>query len=1439
MIHLHTHTMYSLRDSIIRIDELIQKLKELGQESIAITEHGRNLGTVAIYKQMNEANIKYIHGCEVYICDDVSIKDKDSRYYHLVLLCKNEIGRLNLNKLMSISEHPDNFYYKPRIDFNMLKKHSDGLVCLSACMAGEISRFLEKDDEEEATKRALKYKSIFKDDYYLEIQSHMESSQISQNKKIIKLAKKLNIEVVVTCDAHYINKEDKNYQNKYAFNGKYKEDGEAYVDCFIQSEEEVIERLNYLQPNVISQAIRNTHKIADKCNVQIPLSAPIMPHLDVPTEFSDSTEWLMSVCKKGFIEKLNINYDTKQIFDISKMSIRYIYDEFGEFVRAEEYQLTQNEIREYIERFDYEINSLHRMGFIDYILLVYSYANIAKRRGIARGSSGGSLVCYVSNITNIDPIEHKLYFERFIDVGALDLLESGEITQKELKIPDIDLDFSSDSCVEVLDFLVQKYGEDNVASIGRFGTNKTKGTIRDMCKVFDISLEQEDEIAKSFGEYELEEIDMMISGDIPMLKSAKEAISNIKKHKELFDYVRKLIGLPKSFGLHPCFTKGHKVKVVNGYKNIEDIKIGDLVYTHKGNLKKVIRCSFKESDDLYNIKVTGSKLLKVTGNHPFYCRKRIETINKKRSYDIPKWIDTKDLNTGDLIGIYVNNNSIIDVPDTNLPTHLEDFWWIVGRFVGDGWTTNIKGRKECRTEICCNKNNGEIKGIEEKFLKLNISYRITEKETAINLISQSKDLNKFFVQFGKYAHGKKIPDFIINLPENYLKIFLDGYFSADGSVNKKGYQTFKTVSLDLALGLQQCIYKVYKTSVSMNVIPACTEKIQGRIVQSKEKYNLCFKKYTTKRDRSFYSDGYLWTPVKKVSKTEKKDTVYNITVLDDSSYVIENLCVHNCGRIISTKELDFFTPSCYDSTGVRFLQGDMYDVEDLGLVKIDVLGLRTIDQEYETLEMSGENIEFINSKQDFSDNKVLDVFRNGDTVGIFQMSSFEMRNTLKKMNVQGIEDLSIANALYRPGAMAYIDNFCRRRKGEESFKYLHPDLEPILKSTYGIIVFQEQLIEIGRLAKIRNPDKLRKATGKKDIKLLNQVKPELETNLKSMGWSQEQFNQLWTDMIEFSKYSFNKSHSSAYGIIAYMTAKQKAYYPKEFYAGLLNSYHKKSSFVKDTANEIVEDMSKHNILFNKLDFRTDHRKCSVNKRGVNYSIGLIKGCNTTIAENLYSMSKNQYSTFVDILLDIYKNKVLNNAQLSTLIKLDYFSEFGNIRELLSILDVVRQFKFGESKTIKKDKINSESMLELLQKYGSDKNAKNEELKSFKILNMDGLLKECEIKIKEMNMEDLSFKLKIEAQQEFLGYISLVSGKAEDRPKLYVKEVYQARRKKDNKTFGINILCQSIGSGKQNRYTIFNKALNKNGQVKVGDIIHCTQWSSSNGYFTIDDYFHVI
>lgn len=1085
--------MFSLRDSIITPDDLVNRLKEVGQNAVAITDHGGSLGGVALYKRLKEENIKYIHGCEFYICDDVKIKDKDSRYYHLVVLCMNDIGRKNLNILISKSERPENKYYKPRIDFEILKQNSDGLIIMSACLAGEVSRYIQSGNYEKAKSTALKYKNHFGNRYYLEIQSHRDETQISVNKEIYKLCIETGIKCVVTTDAHYTWEEDRDYQNKYAFNGAYKEDGEAYVDCFIQSENDVKDRLQYFSGDVVGSLIKTTHEIADRCNVDMPLAAPIMPKVNTPNEFCNNREWLECICKDGFKKKLNINCDNGSLDDPSRVLYRNVYDDDGEFVETIEYQLSQEEIKQYIDRYYYELDSLDRMGFLDYILLVYSYANVAKRRGIARGSGGGSLVCYLSNITNIDPIEHGLYFERFIDVGALPRLEAGEITAKELKIPDIDLDFSGGSCKDVLKYLYNKYGEENVASIGKFGTNHTKGTIRDMCKVLGIDLQTEDMIAKSFESYEIDEIDNLISAGEKIPDSAKEAVAYINKYPELFKYVRKLNGLPKSFGLHAC------------------------------------------------------------------------------------------------------------------------------------------------------------------------------------------------------------------------------------------------------------------------------------------------------------------------------------------------------GKVIATRPLDEFLPSCYDGNGIRFLQGDMHDVEDVGLVKVDILGLRTLDQEYDTMEMTGKDGEYINPKtQDFSDPKVLSIFRSGDTTGIFQFSSYGMKQTLKKMNVKGIEDLAIANALYRPGAMPYIDNFCNRRNGKESFEFLHPDLENILKNTYGIIVFQEQLIEIGRLAKIHNPDLLRKATGKKNPKLLNEVKPELEENLKLRGWTQEQFDTLWSDMLEFSKYSFNKAHAAAYAILAYITAKQKAYYPSEFFAGLCNSYLGESSFVKDNAEEIIQDMDKHKVRLAPFSFRNDNRKCSVINGNVVYAIPLIRDCNDALANALYKIKDSHYEYFWGLLKEIYGIGA-QKTQVQILIKLGFFSEFGGAKQLLRIYDLFEYFKQGDAKQIKKSKLSDGDFLySTVKKYSTDVGANGKELASFKILNINGIMNDCESYILSLNIEDFDYKNQIANQQEFLGFTSLVSGKEDDRPKLYVKKISPLYRKKDNAQFGYSVVAKSIGSGKETRYTIFNSVFKKS-PVSEGDVIFCSSYSREGKYFKINDY----
>lgn len=1095
MVHTHLHTMYSLRDSIIRPEELVKRLKEIGQTAVAVTDHGSSLGGVSIYQLLKANEIKYIHGCEVYICDNISEKDKDSKYYHLVLLCKNDKGRINLNRLISLSNRPENFYYKPRIDFKMLSEYKDGILVTSACIAGEIGRTI-LSDYQQARETALKYKAEFVNDYFLEIQAHTDNEQIQVNKAVVQLAKELDIPVVVTCDAHYVYEKDRKYQSKYAFGGSYKEDEESYIDCFVQSETEVRERLAYLPQEIVDTAIRNTDIIADRCNVEMPISAPIMPEVKVPAEFKTSKEWLLSLCENGARTKLG--------FDI-------------------------RDDKKYSNRLDYEIDMLSRMGFLDYILLVYSYSHKGSIRGIARGSGGGSLVNYLTDITDIDPIEHNLFFERFIDVGAVTALESGEITAKELKIPDIDLDFSKTSCEDVLKWMHDTYGEDKVASIGKFGTNQTKGTIRDMCKVLDIPLETADKIAKSFGEYEIDEIVNMINGTIPIENSAKTAIGYVKSYPELFEYVQKLNGLPKSFGLHAC------------------------------------------------------------------------------------------------------------------------------------------------------------------------------------------------------------------------------------------------------------------------------------------------------------------------------------------------------GKIISVRDLDEFLPSCYDKSGIRFLQGDMHDVEDVGLVKVDVLGLRTLDAVYDTLEMSGESKEFLNTKQDFTDDKVLDIFRNGDTVGIFQFSSAGMKQTLKKMDVRGIEDLSIANALYRPGSLKFIDDFCDRRQGKVSFEYLHPDLEPILNNTYGIMVFQEQLIQIGRMAGIHNPDLLRKATGKKNPKLLAQVKPELESKLKDRGWTQQQFDTLWEQMLEFAKYSFNKAHSSAYAILGYMTAKQKAYYPAEFYAGLCNSYIGKSEFVKEEADEIISDAEEHDIKIAPFNFRQDHRKCRVVDGQIVYAIPLIKDCSTACAEAVYDCADKQYPNFFSLLSDLY-SKGINKKQADIMIKLGFFAEFGGAKFLMKVKTVFESLKDGDIKSITKAKVSdsqfadifnrhckqtdkkwsftseeyerADKLSKLLQKKAktngetADTKTTLESYERIKVAEHDKVMKNVLTDIYTILLplkeDDFSFKQKSSDSLDVLGFTHITTGKEADRRKLFVKSVVPLKNKESKSVWGYAIFTKSIGSGKNGRLTVPAKVYDTDNITK-GDIIYATSVNKKGNWWYLNDY----
>lgn len=809
-INLHLHSSYSLLDGMSKIEDIVQRVKSSRQKSFALSEHGNVFSSVKAHKLAKKEGLKHIYAMEAYITENRFIKDKNKRYYHLTILAKNERGRLNLNKLSSLG-YLEGMFYKPRIDHELLELHKEGLIILSGCPAGELQNALTSGDYDnfseitESNKDKAKevigwYRSVFGSDYYLEIQAHRDERQQKINRVIVNLAHELNIPYVATTDSHYTSEEDKELHNIFIQIGTNREAGETYDDCFIMTAQQVYDRLDSLTPDERELAVRTSLLIADKCNVDLPLSEPIIPHVDIPEGFDNEIAYLKELINKGWKRR-----------EIKR----------------------RKDVQSYKERLNYEFNAITKMGFEGYFLLVESYVNSVTRRGIARGSSGGSLIAYLLGVTEIDPIKYGLYFERFIDVGALDQLESGEITRKELKIPDIDSDFGTSDRDKVVKFITEKYGEDKFAAIGQFGYIWDKSAVKDVGRVLNIPFSVTNMMTQQMGDLTIE-----------YMREAGVNTHWFEEYPKLFEYAEKIAGLPKSFGVHPC------------------------------------------------------------------------------------------------------------------------------------------------------------------------------------------------------------------------------------------------------------------------------------------------------------------------------------------------------GKIISIKEIDYYT-AVASNDGTIVFQGDMDDTDDLGLVKVDILGLKSLDVIYDTLDMIGEDYDYIDpDKLDFSDENVLNLFREARTDGVFQMESIGMKETLRKVEPDTIDDLGVVNALFRPSSMKFIDHYADRKKGLEEVSYLHKNLEDILNETNGIWVFQEQMITLAKLSGMRSPDTIRKAIGKKRLDLMEKCKDELFDGLRKLNWNEDQLATLWQEMIDFSSYSFNKAHSSSYAIIGWQMAKLKHYHPVEFMTALLNSKIGKI----DELSHYISECQRMNIKVNVPDINKSQRK---------------------------------------------------------------------------------------------------------------------------------------------------------------------------------------------------------------------------------------------------------
>ena len=540
--HLHVHTEYSLLDGSNKIKEYVKRVKELGMNSAAITDHGVMYGVIDFYRAAKEEGIKPIIGCEVYVAPN-SRYDKETtggedRYYHLVLLAENNTGYENLMKIVS-KGFTEGYYYKPRVDMEVLQKYHEGIIALSACLAGEVARYIQKGLYEEAKKMALKYQQCFgKGNYFLELQDHGMPQQATVNQALLRMSRELEIPLVATNDVHYTYAEDEKSHDillciqtgkKLSDENRMRYEGGQY---FVKSEEEMKGLFPYAW-----EAVENSQRIADRCNVEIEFGVTKLPHFEVPEGFSSET-YLYKLCYDGLKERYGrkksseIHSDTKALVSESEGA-----DKLEENEELYMYQPAGDTGQTLKERLEYELDVIKRMGYVDYFLIVWDFINYARSQGIpvgpGRGSAAGSIVSYCLHITNIDPIKYSLLFERFLN-------------PERVSMPDIDIDFCFERRQEVIDYVGEKYGADKVVQIVTFGTMAAKGVIRDVGRVMDLPYAFVDSIAKMIPN----ELNITIEKALDMNPEFKQLYQSDEQVQYLITMCRRLEGLPRHTSMH-------------------------------------------------------------------------------------------------------------------------------------------------------------------------------------------------------------------------------------------------------------------------------------------------------------------------------------------------------------------------------------------------------------------------------------------------------------------------------------------------------------------------------------------------------------------------------------------------------------------------------------------------------------------------------------------------------------------------------------------------------------------------------------------------------------------------------------------------------------------------------------------------------------------------
>jgi len=1306
----HKHSMYSnvrVPDSVASYQQYADKAKEYGQSILSSVEHGWQGRYIETYEIAKETGLKMLFGTETYFVFDRTIKDSTNA--HMIILAKNENGRKAINRILS-EANITGFYYQPRVDFELvLSLPPEDVWVTSACLAGPLKYTQEKWDKiiaenpdlgvcydllEEPYVFIIKaLQKHFGKNFFLEVQSHHTDSQKIANTILKKLSYDLDIKMIAGVDSHYISDDKAWERTEYlASRGLHYEDEDGWF-------------MDYPDGDTLFQRFKEQGILTDE---------EILAAMDQTNTFLSVEEYSSTVFDQEVKMPILPMYKDLNQDERDAVFTKLVWDKWLE----EKHFIEEPRWPEYEAEIKKEIDTVVPTGLADYFLLDYEMVKLGKEKGgsltyTGRGSAAGFYLTHLLGLTSIDRISCpvRLYPERFISKTRI--LESKSL-------PDIDLNCGNTApFIEAQEELM---GKGRSYPMIAFGTYKVKSAWKLFAKAQNIAFDLATAVADQIDDYleDLKNADEDKKDEV----AVEDYIS--EEYQEIFNTSKVYRDIVASVSIHPCFTGNQIVLTKQGSKRIEDILVGDIVLGENNEYNVVTNTMNRESDDIYEVDILGIGKVTVTGNHPFL----VENLGDDRKTIVEKtWKPASLLIKGDRVCICENKESIIPAPTVisiningfsdrkdSLPTSSPDFWWIVGRYMGDGWRKNTRqtNKGERLTIICCGK--GEEQEIVEKVRQLNhYGCYVTEEETVKRVNIQSKNLYDFLEQFGDGAKNKHLTSTILDLPNVLLLSFLNGYFSADGSVAKNS-QSFSTASRILAYDIAACVRKAYKIPCRIAEDNHEGGSIGGREIRGGTRYVGRFS--VNAKKRSFVrSDGYLLARVRSIKKVEKKETVYNLEVSNSHTYNVQSIVVHNCAMLIFQGDI----PS---EIGLMQVNDNLCSIMDgkwadkYKFLKNDLLTVSVVEFIAKTFERV--RVPHLTSRELLAlcdkNHPCWDIYKNAWTVGINQCEQSGSAHKVSSYKPRNISELAAFVAAIRPGFKSMYATFEKRK----DFSYGIPTIDALIKTEQfpqSFMLYQEQamsllnysgipLDETYTIIKAIAKKKPEKIQAYKQIFLSGMAKKIVENEKESLEKAEEVAQNVWQIISDSQRYSFNSAHALAVGIDSLYGAYLKSTYPLEFYETYLRVMEENNKKDKMLAAQ-QEAVAAYNIKFLPMRFGQDNRQivCHPEDNSITSSIQSLKGFSKKASYALYTMKDFVFKDFIDLLYYIKENTCLNSGHVDILIALNYFQRFGGNLKLKKIYalfnglyDSERSIKDIPAKKITELGINADIALECCEHF---------------------------------------------------------------------------------------------------------------------------------------------